>query len=90
MKPCGYTQVGGKHYNSFPLHSLFVDFNFKVAHLRRAAGGMKPGEAEPPANQHHFIRDSMGLEAVHESIEPNDEGDKQCSTFKADEVCMLM
>ena len=86
---CFGTQVGGKHFDAFTLHSLYVDFNQKLAHMRNAAGGVEPGAAEPPANQRHFIKDSRGLEVIQVPTWLDEEGDKQCSTFKADEVGIL-
>lgn len=81
-------QVAGQHHESIPLHSVNIDFCFKLAHLRRSCGA-QPGEVpafDAPPNQRYFLDDKLGLDAIQEAAgkAPNDE--KACADFRADAV----
>ena len=85
-----WPQVCGQAYDVYPLHSAYIDWCFKVPHLR-TAGKQRLGEDDSTAQSgtgKYFVSDKEVLEHLQDpcaSAPPPDDG-KTCSDFKADEV----
>lgn len=85
-------QVCGKHYPAYPLHSVNLDWNFKMGHLKVADKSSKVQDVgtKAPPNAQYFIPDLEVVEHLHlrEASMPLPDDGKQCSDFRADQVCM--
>ena len=82
-------QVAGEQYESFPLHSVYIDFCFKLPHLtaQDKSGQVQERGTADPANRRFFISDTDVLQhcsLAECSLRLPDDG--LCSNFKADEV----
>lgn len=85
-------QVCEQQYDSYPLHSAHMDWNFKMGHLKAAdkSGRIEDVGTKAPANAHYFVPDREVWDWVLRSaaavILPPPADDKLCSDFKADKV----
>ena len=82
-------QVAGEQYQSYPLHSVNIDFCFKLPHLtaQDSSGRVQERGTADPANSRFFIPDMDVLQhrsLAESSLRLPDDG--LCSNFKADEV----
>lgn len=76
--------------SSKPLHSLYIDFSFKLNHLSRAdvVGDVWERGSRVPPFSRFFIQDGEVLRHLREPVATTsvDETPHVCSDFKADEV----
>ena len=83
-------QVCGQHYDPYPLHSVYLDWNFKMGHLRAAdkSGRVEDVGTTAPANARYFIPDAEVVDhlSLRASSLPLPDDGKLCSDFKADKV----
>lgn len=72
------------------LHSVYIDWCFKIPHLKAAdrSGKVEASGTKAPANTRFFVQDLTVLEHLDlaESRQPLPDDGKFCSDFKADEV----
>lgn len=72
------------------LHSVYIDWCFKLPHLKRAdkSGPVEATGTRAPPNAAFFIPDTEVQEhlGLQESRQPLPDDGKMCSDFKADEV----
>ena len=75
------------------LHSLNIDFNFKVPHLKHADSNPLGEAEETPSVRKRFIADSEAisfLDLAPELAAETDPAEKTCSDFSAAQVSPLI
>ena len=71
------------------LHSLNIDFNFKVPHFKQADSRPLTEDGEAPSLQKRFISDSEAISSLHlapELAAEPEPSEKTCSDFSAAQV----
>lgn len=89
-KAISWLQVCGQTHDAYPLHSAYIDWCFKLPHLR-AAGKQRLGEddsASQSGGGKYFVPEKEVLEHLQDpnASAPLPDDGKTCSDFKADEV----